>query len=175
MLAMLFVPVAALAGVSWWLMSRDAIRARHVLIAVVLAAWVAAVETKVYIDHAPDEPQNSASIASAFRLPEWAVSPSPEPTAPTVVDSAAERAVTAAPIADLIGGLEARLASHPDDAKGWALLAQSYAFVGDSVAAERALQRAVGLGADEQTLRERVQAARREPDAHSWIEQAIGG
>ena len=59
--------------------------------------------------------------------------------------------------------------------KGWALLAQSYAFVGDTAGAERALQHAVELGADEQALRARVQAARREPEARGWIERTIGG
>ena len=58
--------------------------------------------------------------------------------------------------------------------KGWALLAQSYAFVGDTDGAERALQRAVELGVDEQGLRARVQAARRDPDTRSWIERTVG-
>jgi cytochrome c-type biogenesis protein CcmH/NrfG len=172
---MLFVPIAALAGVSWWLLSRDAIKARDVITAVALAAWVAVVGTKVYLDRAPDELGNSASVATAFRLPEWAAVSSTEPTAPPAVDSVESRAVTAAPVANLIGGLEARLASNPNDTKGWALLAQAYAFVGDTAAAERAFQRAVALGVDEQTLRERVQAAQRSPQTQSWIDRTIGG
>lgn len=70
-----------------------------------------------------------------------------------------------ASVPSLIGGLEKRLESNPDDARGWALLAQSYAFTGRLDAAERALQRAVALGADETDLRQRVQSASRDPHA----------
>jgi cytochrome c-type biogenesis protein CcmH/NrfG len=175
MLAMLFVPIAALAGISWWFLTREAIKPRDVIAAVVLAAWVAVVGTKVYIDRVSATSADSASVPSAFRVPEWTVVPSTEPPAAPVAPSAENSATTAAPVAELIGGLEARLANAPNDAKGWALLAQSYAFVGDVAAAEHALQRAVALGADEQTLRERVQAARRGPDTQNWIDRTIGG
>jgi cytochrome c-type biogenesis protein CcmH/NrfG len=175
MLAMLFVPVAALAGISWWLLTREAIKARDVIVVAVLAAWVAVVGTKVYIDRVPASSADSESGRSEFRVPEWAVVPSTEPPAAPGAPSAENSATTAAPIAELIGGLEARLANDPNDAKGWALLAQSYAFVGDAAAAEHALQRAVALGADEQMLRERVDAARRGPSAQSWIDRTIGG
>jgi hypothetical protein len=174
MLAMLFVPIAALAGISWWLLSRDAIKARDVIAAVVLAAWVAVVGTKVYTERVPAEPQDSGNVASTFRLPKWSAVPSAEPAA-TAVAPAENGAMSAAPIATLIGGLEARLASEPNDAKGWALLAQSYAFVGDTAASEHALERAVALGFDEQELRERVRSARREPETGNWIERTIGG
>jgi cytochrome c-type biogenesis protein CcmH/NrfG len=175
MLAMLFVPIAALVGISWWLSTREAIKARDVIASVVLAAWVAVVGTKVYIDRVPAASAESEGVPSAFRVPEWAVVPSTEPPAAPVDPTAENSATTAAPVAELIGGLEARLANDPNDAKGWALLAQSYAFVGDAAAAEHALQRAVALGADEQALRERVQAARRGPDTQSWIDRTIGG
>jgi hypothetical protein len=69
--------------------------------------------------------------------------------------------VQAAPVESLIIGLEARLAAQPDDANGWALLAQSYAYTANNEAGERALRRAVELGVDEQSLRERVQGAKR--------------
>jgi cytochrome c-type biogenesis protein CcmH/NrfG len=173
MLAMLFVPIAALAGVSWWLVSKDAIRPRDVMVSVVLVAWIAVVGTKVYTDRAVSAVDGSADVTSDFRLPQWSAASTQAPAAAPVPDD--NGALTAAPVADLIGRLEARLASDPNDAKGWALLAQSYAFVGDTVGAERALGRAVALGADEQALRERVQAARRGPDAHGWVEQTIGG
>ena len=41
------------------------------------------------------------------------------------------------------------------------LLAQSYAFMGDAGAADRALRKAVALGADEQELRARIDDAMR--------------
>ena len=78
-------------------------------------------------------------------------------------------------IPSLISGLEQRLELQPDDPKGWALLAQSYAFVGKSELAEEALRRAVELGMSEADLRTRVESARRVPHAGSWIDQAIGG
>jgi cytochrome c-type biogenesis protein CcmH len=80
----------------------------------------------------------------------------------------------AAPVESLLAGLEGRLAADPDDAKGWALLAQSYAFVGNFSAAENAVERAVALGFDGQELRTRVNVARREPASRDWIEQMIG-
>lgn len=70
-----------------------------------------------------------------------------------------------ASVPSLIDGLERRLESDPDNASGWALLAQSYAFTGDAAGAELALQRAVALGVDESDLRQRVDSARREPHA----------
>jgi hypothetical protein len=78
-----------------------------------------------------------------------------------------------APVSSLIGGLEARLALEPKDASGWALLAQSYAFVGRTTEADAAMERAVRLGVDEASLRDRVASSAREAQAGNWIEQAI--
>lgn len=86
----------------------------------------------------------------------------------------AQPANNAAPVASLIGGLEQRLADNPDDAKGWALLAQSYAFVGNTEGAERARQRAVDLGFDELALEQRVKLAERNPPA-GWNHPAVNG
>lgn len=61
------------------------------------------------------------------------------------------------PVADLIGGLEARLESNPDDAKGWTLLAQSYAYVGRMSDSRRAVDRAVELGVERDSLEARVE------------------
>lgn len=69
----------------------------------------------------------------------------------------------AAPVSSLVGGLEQRLAAQPNDMDGWALLAQSYAFMGDAAAAEGAVKKAVALGMDEQALRSRVDSAMRGP------------
>jgi len=74
----------------------------------------------------------------------------------------------------LNGRLEARLAEQPNDAKGWALLAQSYAFMGNRDAAETAVQRAVELGVEEQTLRDRVMVATRDQHPTDWVQQMIG-
>ena len=78
------------------------------------------------------------------------------------------------PVSSMLEGLLARLEANPDDPKGWSLLAQSYAFVGDAAAAEQAITRAVRLGVDEADLRRRVQAAMRPaPQSANWIEQAL--
>jgi len=88
---------------------------------------------------------------------------------------AAAAPIEAAPIDSLIGGLEARLVTEPDDGKGWALLAQSYAFMGKRDAAEQALVRAVKLGMDEKLLRLQIEAAGERVQHSNWIQQAIGG
>jgi cytochrome c-type biogenesis protein CcmH len=69
----------------------------------------------------------------------------------------------AAPVSSLVGGLEQRLAAQPNDVDGWALLAQSYAFMGDAAAANGAVKKAVALGMNEQELRARVDSALRGP------------
>lgn len=70
---------------------------------------------------------------------------------------------SAAPVASLIAGLEQRLASEPADPKGWALLAQSYSFLGDTQRAEAGVVKAVALGLDETELRRRVSLASATP------------
>lgn len=71
-----------------------------------------------------------------------------------------QNAKSVAPVESLIDGLVRRLDAEPGDAKGWALLAQSYAFLGNLEHAESALARAVELGLDENDLRRRIDAAR---------------
>jgi hypothetical protein len=77
-------------------------------------------------------------------------------------------------VESLVGGLEARLAAQPDDAEGWALLAQSYAYTANEEAVEQALRRAVELGFDEPSLRERVESAKRSAHPVDWVQRAIG-
>jgi cytochrome c-type biogenesis protein CcmH len=72
-----------------------------------------------------------------------------------------------------VSGLEARLAKQPNDAEGWALLAQSYAYTSNEEAVDRAVARAVALGAEESQLRERVANAKRSAHPGDWVEQAI--
>jgi hypothetical protein len=81
-----------------------------------------------------------------------------------------------APVSSLIDGLKARLEKSPADAQGWALLATSYAFVGQQAGADEAIGKAVALGLNEAALRERVAAASRSPQAAStnWTDAAPG-
>jgi cytochrome c-type biogenesis protein CcmH len=74
----------------------------------------------------------------------------------------------------MVDGLRARLEQSPDDPKGWALLAQSYAFMGDREGAEAALARAVALGMNEPELRQRIEAAApASPPPTDWVQQAL--
>lgn len=64
-----------------------------------------------------------------------------------------------APVEDLIGRLEQRLAATPDDVDGWSLLAASHAYIGTLDKAAVARNRAIELGADPAALDARVVAA----------------
>jgi cytochrome c-type biogenesis protein CcmH len=57
-----------------------------------------------------------------------------------------------ASVGSLIGGLEARLAKNPDDAKGWLLLARSHDHLGNNDEAWSAYSRARELGMNDETL-----------------------
>ncbi len=93
----------------------------------------------------------------------------------------AEELITSAPpVSSLVSGLQARLAENPEDAKGWALLAQSYAFMGDGPRAEEAIANAVKLGVDEADLRIRIGLATQSPRTPiaserqlDWVQRAI--
>lgn len=57
-----------------------------------------------------------------------------------------------ASVGSLIGGLEARLAENPDDAKGWILLARSHDHLGNKEKAWSAYSRARELGMVDESL-----------------------
>jgi predicted Zn-dependent protease len=152
----------------WWLQKRRLALANSVGL-VALGLWAAAVAVKLYLDRTEAE---SARVARSGASIAWPIR-EPLPTVPSVSASATGTAVHAAPVESLIGGLETRLAAQPEDPAGWALLAQSYAFVSNREGAETALQRAVALGADEAALRERVQNAQRSAPPVDWIEETL--
>lgn len=115
--------------------------------------WLCGSAGKVYFDR-HESADGIADMLETMQSVSWSRSRS-------TVDAVGSSVTGAAPVDSLIGGLEARLAAQPNDRDGWALLAQSYSFVGDSAAAERAVQRAVELGFVETDLRRRVDSARR--------------
>ena len=169
----------AFAVASWYLLHHKRVDARVWSIAAALLLWSVGLGVKLTdndLEHA--EPDRAASPIAALPIESLAWT-GDEPRAPTAtsIGSAGppSAAMEAAPIASLIGGLEARLVTNPDDAGGWALLAQSYAFMGKMEAAEQALSRATELGMDEQALRERIAAAAERTQHGNWIQQAIGG
>ena len=151
---------------SLWLWQQRRLQLKSWLGALVLVAWVVGVGVKVSFDR-----QRDAGVSPAVAaLPSiaWPSSERPSPgrtrTAEAMTASNdGSTPVQAAPIASLVGGLEQKLAAQPDDLDGWALLAQSYAFMGDAAAADAAIKKAIALGMDEQTLRARVDSAMRGP------------
>ena len=142
-----------------------------VAVAVVTGVLVGVGAAAVYHGARASDPK--AALA-ALPASEWPVLTPSLQTPVGGATGAADTTTQVAPVESLLAGLEARLAAQPNDAKGWVLLAQSYAFVGNGAAAESAVQRAVALGFDERELRDRVDFARRESASGDWIEQMIG-
>lgn len=68
----------------------------------------------------------------------------------------------APPIEQLVERLESRLAEAPADASGWALLAQTYAWLGRMADAREAARRATELGVDAAVLDRKLIAAHTE-------------
>ena len=71
---------------------------------------------------------------------------------PTAVENATSSPDKAASVGTLIGGLEARLESSPQDGKGWILLARSYDHLGEYDKAWHAYARARDLGMTDTSL-----------------------
>ena len=153
-------------AVSLWLWQRGRLQLKSWLGALVLVAWVVGVGVKVGLDQQRDS-RVSPAVASlpsiAWPSPDRPLAASARTADSVATASDGSTPVQAAPISSLVGGLEKRLAAQPDDVGGWALLAQSYAFMGDSAAADGAIKKAVALGMDEQGLRGRVDSALRGP------------
>jgi cytochrome c-type biogenesis protein CcmH/NrfG len=160
--------VLAVVGYGSWRM----LRARQVPLGnsigvIALALWVAGVAIFWLTDRgsagSSDRTQSLASLA-------W---PATSEVSPSNAPAAIQTGVEAAPIESLVVGLEARLAEQPNDAEGWALLAQSYAYTANEEAADRAIRRAVELGVDEIVLRDRVARAKRSAHSVDWVDQAL--
>ena len=98
--------------------------------AVAIAAPVIAIGIYVAIDSS--EPSSSFSSAQS-------AGQQTEPETPTATGDLGS-------VDSLLAGLESRLAADPSDAKGWLLLAKSYAFLGRGDDAAEAYARAKALG-----------------------------
>ncbi len=163
----LAVAVAAVCGVAWWLLQARRLPLGNFVGVIGLAVWLAGVGVALLVDRAP---QGRSELVRSLDSVAWPVAPQSPLVAP-----AAARPAAAAPgdggqiasVESMIGRLEARLAAQPNDANGWALLAQSYAYTADDAALERAVKRAVELGVDEQSLRERIAGAK--PSVHTGL------
>lgn len=62
----------------------------------------------------------------------------------------------AASVASLVGGLEDRLRTQPDDGKGWLLLAKSYRFLGRLDDAREAYKKADALGQGDAVVQDQL-------------------
>jgi hypothetical protein len=152
--------VAAVCGLAWWLLQARRMPLGNFVGVIGLVVWLAGVGIALLIDRAP---QGRSELVRSLDSVAWPVaiqSPLVAPAAKRPVPATAGDAGVAS-VESLIGGLEARLAAQPNDANGWALLAQSYAYTADDAALERAVKRAVELGVDEQSLRERIADSKR--------------
>jgi cytochrome c-type biogenesis protein CcmH/NrfG len=161
--------VLAVVGYGSWRM----LRARQVPLGnsigvIALALWVAGVAIFRLTEYwgSAGSSDGTQSLASLAWPATTEVSPSNAPTA-------TQTGVEAAPIESLVVGLEARLAEQPNDAQGWALLAQSYAYTANEEAADHAIRRAVELGVDEIVLRDRVAQAKRSAHSVDWVDRAL--
>ena len=116
--------VVAFAASSLWLSHKRRLNLKSWLASAALVAWVVGVGVKLHFDQAKSAPSSAIAALPSIAWP-----------TPSGVESAAAptgSATEVAPVQSLIGGLEQRLAARPDDANGWALLAQSYAFMGEN-------------------------------------------
>jgi len=163
----LAVVLAAIGFAAWRLLQARRMALGNWIGVVALASWLAVVG--VIELFGPSGPRSElVRSMDSLAWPLAAESPLVRPTAATT-----SAGVEVAPVESLISGLETRLAAEPDDANGWALLAQSYAYTADEESVERALTRAVALGVDEQSLRERIQGAKRSAHPVDWVEQTL--
>lgn len=173
-----FIASAVLAAsygiVSAYVLDNAKVSARQWSAAAAVLVYLVAIGVRVHVG-APVGPAGTAAAVPAPLDTRIADSRAWPGTQQRVSAVKGQPANGAAPVSSLIGGLEQRLADNPNDAKGWALLAQSYAFVGNTEGAERARQRAVELGFDDLALEQRVKLAERNPQPPGSNDAAIHG
>jgi cytochrome c-type biogenesis protein CcmH/NrfG len=162
---------ATVALVAWLLL-----RTRRVPIGVAIAIiapalWVCGVSVMWFVQH-EDAPRARSELVRSLDSLAYPVTAESAP--PAAVTAPTTAGMQAGSVESLVVGLEARLAAQPNDANGWALLAQSYAYTANEEAGERAIRRAVELGFDEQSLRERVAAAKRSVHAGDGVDRSSG-
>jgi hypothetical protein len=157
--SVLAAAVAALSCLSWWLLRARRMPLGNFVGVIGLAVWIVSLGIAHLFDTSvTDRSDVARALPQSLAWPVPAKSPL---VGPTVAQNTQAGGDHVGSVESMIGGLEARLAAQPNDANGWALLAQSYAYTADDAAVERATKRAIELGVDEQSLRERVMGARR--------------
>lgn len=124
------------------------------ILIVVSALWVLAACGESPPD--PSVSENESAAADIDVVGNWAAGQSTSPADPLTADELHSQSSSQPPVADMIAGLEQRLAANPDDVKGWTLLATSYAYVGQMSDARNAKLKAVELGADAEQLERQI-------------------
>lgn len=168
-LAVAFIVVGL---VAWRLLRMRSLSSGHSAILVGVTMWMTA--SAVVWWRSPSTPasvefRGRSQLVQSLDSLAW-----PDTTkAPSAAVRTEATGLRAAPVESLVDGLEARLAAQPNDANGWALLAQSYAYTADEERAEQAVQRAVALGFDEGALRERVAGAERSQGSGDWFDRVM--
>lgn len=172
-LGILGLAMAAVSVAIWRLLKFIGVPPPQSTVICSIALWVTAGAVfALRHEEAPRESPARTELVQSLDSLAWPERSSAAPPSATATSAAAS--VQAASVESLVGGLEARLAAQPNDAEGWALLAQSYAFTSNEEAVERAVKHAVALGFDEGSLRERVAGAQRSAPAVDWVDRAIG-
>ncbi len=106
-----------------------------------------------------NQPGEDAPASNTREIPETAKSESADPMGQALPGATGTQAAVSdpamqesgvAPIASLVEGLAARLQANPDDPEGWALLAKSYYYLGDTQKADSAKAEALLRGYDGQ-------------------------
>ena len=117
------------------------------------------VEQRIVAEHAGGAPEPAharapvaAAIAVGLLLPLAAVLGYWQLGEPRALDAAATRVADPQEMEALINRLASRLEKSPEDANGWALLARSFASLGQHAKAARAFARAVQLQPDDKDL-----------------------
>jgi cytochrome c-type biogenesis protein CcmH/NrfG len=163
---------AAVAAASWWWLRARPVSNGTAVAAIAAALWVAGVSVAWFVQK--EEPRGRSELVRSLDSLAWPAAVEPAPAPARTAAPSADAGVRAESVESLVSRLEARLAAQPNDANGWALLAQSYAYTANEAAGERALLRAVELGVDEQSLRERVAAAKRSAHAGDGVGRPLG-
>jgi hypothetical protein len=161
---------AVVAAASWWWLRARPVSMGTAVAAIAAAFWMAGVSVAWFVQK--EEPRGRSELVRSLDSLAWPAATEPAPARAAV--PSADAGVRAESVESLVSRLEARLAAQPNDANGWALLAQSYAYTANEEAGERALRRAVELGVDEQSLRERVAAAKRSAHGGDGVGRPLG-
>jgi cytochrome c-type biogenesis protein CcmH/NrfG len=169
--------LAVVGAAAWWLLRGRAIANARAIAIVAGAMWLTSMSVVAWL--LEGEPQTEEMLGrsplvqslDSLAWPDPARSPAVQPQVPATAQSSA---MQAASVESLVAGLESRLAAQPNDAEGWALLAQSYSYTANAEAVERAVQRAVALGVDEQSLRQRVGHAQRSAPGFDRVDRPAG-